>query len=477
MNLALLLPDGVGIRNFLFGTFLRDAASSGVVSLLHVIPDDLLPVFMANCRPDVQWHRLVPGQESRVEATLRSSLSYAHMYRVRTRAMRRRLARPIAAPTLGRWALTHAARLVGRAAASPDGVALLERWHMRLVARHPAVEHYQRLFRESRTQVVFSSSQRPPEISAPVAAARALGIPTAAFIFSWDNLCSKGRMAAPFDHYLVWSEHMAAELLQHYPEVPDDRVHVVGTPQFDFYADSTLLWSRNEFCSRIDVDPSRTLICYSGGDRGTCPEDPAHLRLLLEMIRTGRILGEPQVVLRPSPVDDGSRYDAVRRDFPELRYAPPAWFHPPESDWSRVIPLAEDVPFLANLTYHCDINVNTASTMTLDFAARDKPVVNIAFDVATPPPLGTPLHQVYYQYEHYRPVSDLGAARIARSAGDLADHLNAYLGDPSLDREGRRRLLELEVELPLGAATCRVLEVLQRVGAASAGAPATEVLA
>jgi CDP-glycerol glycerophosphotransferase (TagB/SpsB family) len=176
-------------------------------------------------------------------------------------------------------------------------------------------------------------------------------------------------------------------------------------------------------------------------------------------------------------VDDGGRYDEVRREFPELRYAPPAWFHPPKSDWARVIPLAEDVPSLANLTYHCDINVNTASTMTLDFAARDKPVVNIAFDVATPPPLGTPLYQVYYQYEHYRPVIELGAARIARNAADLADHLNAYLSDPSLDREGRRRLLELEIELPLGAATGRVLEVLQRVGAPAAAAPATRVSA
>ena len=42
-------------------------------------------------------------------------------------------------------------------------------------------------------------------------AAKSLGIPTATFIFSWDNLSSKGRIAAPFDYYLVWSEHMGDE--------------------------------------------------------------------------------------------------------------------------------------------------------------------------------------------------------------------------------------------------------------------------
>ena len=47
--------------------------------------------------------------------------------------------------------------------------------------------------------------------------------------------------------------------------------------------------------------------------------------------------------------------------------------------------------FLANLTHHADLNVNLASTMTLDFAIHDKPVVNVAFDPLPPPPLGVPL--------------------------------------------------------------------------------------
>ena len=55
---------------------------------------------------------------------------------------------------------------------------------------------------------------------------------------------------------------------------------------------------------------------------------------------------------------------------------------------------------LANLTQHADLNVNMASTMTLDFALHDRPVVNVAFDAADPPVLGTPVWDLYYQYEH-----------------------------------------------------------------------------
>ena len=54
------------------------------------------------------------------------------------------------------------------------------------------------------------------------------------------------------------------------------------------------------------------------------------------------------------------------------------------------MPTPEDVQFLANLTHHADLNINLGSTMTLDFGLHDKPVVNVAFDVADPPIFGHP---------------------------------------------------------------------------------------
>jgi hypothetical protein len=52
---------------------------------------------------------------------------------------------------------------------------------------------------------------------------------------------------------------------------------------------------------------------------------------------------------------------------------------------------------------------------------------------------------------------------VARSPEELAEHVNAYLEDPSLDREGRRKLVELEVGVPVGQASERVVEALERI--------------
>jgi hypothetical protein len=52
---------------------------------------------------------------------------------------------------------------------------------------------------------------------------------------------------------------------------------------------------------------------------------------------------------------------------------------------------------------------------------------------------------------------------VARSPEELAAHVNAYLADPSLDREGRRKLVELEVGVPVGRSSEAVLEALARI--------------
>jgi hypothetical protein len=256
---------------------------------------------------------------------------------------------------------------------------------------------------------------------------------------------------------------MKQELHRFYPEIAEERAHVVGTPQFDPYADKGLLWSRSEFFRRIGANPDRPLICYSGGDEENSKGDHLHLRALMELIRSGKIHGQPKVLLRPAPIDRGTRYDSVRQDFPELLYVRPQWLHGASPDCNFLKPLPEDVQFLANLTHHADLNINFASTMTLDFAIHDKPVINVVFEVADPPLFGSSMWEFVRGFEHYDSVVELGVARFAHTIEQFADQINAYLKDPSLDREGRRRFAELELGTPIGKSSERVVQVLQKI--------------
>lgn len=462
MNTAVFIPDGVGVRNFLLGTFLHDAAARGQVAAFHRIPDQQLPNYQQKFDDRVTWHRCLKYADAASTFFLRRSLSHAHLVYCDTKSMR--YARDL--PITGRWskrAMIHAARTYGHLAASPKGIRRLLGRHDQAASKLPEVAQYREIFKASKPSVLFCTHQRALEVIPAVLACKSLGIPTSTFIFSWDNLTSKGRFAAQFDHYFVWSDLMKSELLKYYPEVSDENVHVVGTPQFDPYNDKSLLWSREEFCRKLDFDPARPVICYSGGDAGTTPEDQLHAKALLDLIRAGKIHGNPQVMVRPAPVDFSGRYDQIAKDYPEMRFCMPEWLKLESGNWSTIVATDKDVQFLANLTHHADLNVNLASTMTMDFAIHDKPVVNVAFDIADPPHFGVPLLDYYYQFEHYRPVVELGAARIAESPDALAKHVNDYLQDPSLDREPRRKFVELEVSTPIGSACGRIVDVLEAI--------------
>ena len=269
-TVALLVPDGVGIRNFVLGRFLESVAQQADVHVFHVIPDDLLGNYQKDTPASVHWHSLIPYHQTRPARALQDSLGYAHMYWTNTASMRRALGKPITGP-LRTKVFCARTRLIGKTAARPESMDLLDSLHCSIVRKSPETRHYAKIFEELKPDVLFCSHQRPTSILPAVLAARDLGIPTSSFIFSWDNLSSKSRIVAPFQHFLVWSPHMAAELHRFYPRVDPRNVHIVGTPQFDPYADEQLLWSREDFFALIGADPRQPLICYSGGDTGNCP--------------------------------------------------------------------------------------------------------------------------------------------------------------------------------------------------------------
>jgi hypothetical protein len=69
--------------------------------------------------------------------------------------------------------------------------------------------------------------------------------------------------------------------------------------------------------------------------------------------------------------------------------------------------------------------------------------VNVAFDLSPERSFQEPIDQYYTRYDHYRTVVETGAVRMARSPGELLAHVTAYLREPELERDARRRLVEL----------------------------------
>ena len=454
MNTLLLVPDGVSLRNFILTDLPRTLAGRGSVDVL--LGRGLAEHPAVAAVPIRTAMELLAYLERITGAPLRRALEYSHLCVCTANGVGLALSNPFWG-RLPQSEFCWAARTASTFTASQRGVLGLASLHERSAARRPEVQHYIQLLDQWKTNVVFCAHQRPLEVLPLILAARRVGIPTATFIFSWDNLTTKGRIAAPFDYFLVWSDRMREELLHFYPDIAADQVFVVGSPQFELYADQDFGWSRDQLFAELGLDPARKLICYSGGDTRTCPDDPEHLDLLCRLIEDGQIDGDPQVVLRPAPVDTSGRYDSVlqRR---RITLARPAWTRMSDG-WGGMAPTKEDLQILSALTQHADVNVNLASTMTLDFALHDTPVVNVGFDMRPERHLAPR----YYRLDHYLPVLAFGAARVATDATELAEHLNNYLRDPSLDREGRQRFADFELRIKPGNSVPTITRALEAI--------------
>src|SRR3989344_2684180 len=90
---------------------------------------------------------------------------------------------------------------------------------------------------------------------------------------------------------------------------------------------------------------------------------------------------------------------------------------------------------LADSILHSDVVITWASTMIIDAAAFDKPIVLVGFD-ASPRPLSRSIRQ-YYRYDHHRAILASGGVRLVESPEERAEVVRGYLEYPERDRESR----------------------------------------
>jgi hypothetical protein len=131
--------------------------------------------------------------------------------------------------------------------------------------------------------------------------------------------------------------------------------------------------------------------------------------------------------------------------------------------WARDVPPAVPFPTLKRCKLYKLYKLKKLNKLNKPYSFPPTRAVISLRAGSDPPIFGKPVWDYYYQFEHYRPVVELGAARFARSPEQLAEHVNAYLADPSLDREGRRKLAEMQVGVPVGESCRRVVDVLRGI--------------
>ena len=455
----LVVPDGVGIRNFFCTRVIDLLLESGEVVVWHALPRESVAPFQARWGDRLRWVDLPRIHDGVAERFFRQAKIFAQLYWQGKQTTDIQLKRRRPPSRLKARLLYSAARLIGRISSRPGGILWLDRMHCKAAARAPHMKEFMTFLDHERPSMLFCTHQRALEAVPAMLAARELGIRSAVFIYSWDNL-PKGRMPVYADTYVVWSDYMKAELLKYYPDVIPERVDVVGTPQFENYFDRSLIVPREQFFSELGLDTGRPVVCFSGNDV-TSPFDPFYLEDLAVALQNIPAEHRPQILFRRSPVDTSDRFDDVLRRHPEIAVSNPRWQLVKGGEWSQLVPTQEDGTLLVNVVYHSDIVVNVGSTMGMDFAIFDKPGIYIAYN-----PAGSDgrwnIHEVY-KLPHFVPVHQIQPIYWARSSQELGDLVLRGLTHKSEKSLERKAWLDLIVSQPLEKASERFAEEIQKL--------------
>lgn len=434
-HIVTILPRGEAIRNFVYTGALDEIAREAQVTMLSVVPsDDLESELRQHCH---QFLPLSEIPERPVVEYLREVLDMAHGRWLWSKAAQDRWSlRDMEAKLHGKRLRRALKKIACRPFANRIGLDLLSQVERASSRALHTTEKYTNLFKRIKPSLVFNGSHvHAKNAIQAIQAAQWLGIPTATFIFSWDNLTSQGRLIPSYDYYLVWNETLRDQLLEIYDKVRPEQVIVTGTPQFDFHFRKEFRWTREEFCARIGADASRPIILYSTGMANHMPGEPELVEGLAAMVREMKGDAPPQLLVRVYPKDNTNRFDEVKRRNPDVLFPEIPW----EPAW--LTPTMEDTYLLTNMLHHAAVGINVASTISLELCMFDKPVINVGYN-----PPGMDISPVdygrYYDFDHYRPVAQSGAVKVAWSEPEMRVLLRQALETPNLDSSKRQALID-----------------------------------
>lgn len=273
-----------------------------------------------------------------------------------------------------------------------------------------------------------------------IRAAKRHRIPTATVMLSWDNLTSKGYMGAVPGELLVWSDLMAEEAV-HYHNYPRERITWVGAAQFDHYANFAQGFDRLAWRRANGIPDEAALLMYGTINPALVPHEFNIVKGIYEQIQAGAFSRPVYLWIRLHPqVVQGTwkqnleNYESLVG--PMVRVEKPP-VHDSKLSWD--LP-KEDAVHLASLLAASEVVITPNSTLSIDAACLDRPIVNIFHD--GPGFAAREMSaQRFMRYTHYAKILETGGISSSMRPEDFPDLVNQYLANPSLNHDGRQKIL------------------------------------
>ena len=435
-HIVLIVARGEAVRNFLYSDTLKILSQQARVTLLSAIDDEK---FTQRFGPLVE--RIIPLPEVKerwIVKFLRELIDMAHYRWIWTEKVKNKWELlDLEAQSPKQKLRIRLFKAFARVFASRAGLNFLAFWEYHLSLLFNPTPFFEQTFDELKSDLVFNCSHiHAPRGEMPARVAHKMGIKTATFIFSWDNLSSRGRILPPYDHFLVWHEGMRKELLHLYHFIKPEQIHITGTPQFDYHFKAEYQLTREQLAEKVGFDPNRPFVLYTTGMERDFPGEVGHVLSVIDILKVFEPSIRPQLVVRTYVKGNSPEMEALARaNIADVFFPPILW----DANW--FMPQEEDLSIYSSLLKQCLFGINPASTVSLELMMFGKPVMNLGFD----PPgsnLPKPLQwQRHILFDHYQRVVAGGGVRVAYSTEEMREIIKEFIGEGNLLQAEQQQFL------------------------------------
>jgi hypothetical protein len=425
IKIFILLTDGVGLRNFAYTSFYHLGIKKGYeIVFWNATPFDLNRLDISSVvikKPKLHWYTdILKSACKKIELKLfahreNDSIYYEYDFPLQKKSIKKLLKSALIV-------------LYSKLYASEKGMLKIRN---KIIKNEKKTSYYKDCIRDLKLEnpdFVFSTTQRSGIAIAALEAAKKLGISTASFIFSWDNI-PKATTVVNSNFYFVWSDHMKKELLHYQRYIKPEQVKVTGTPQFENHYDKSLQQAKKTFFESYGLDLGKKYICFSGDDITTSPKDELYLRDVAKAVRS---LNEKEhnlgIIFRRCPVDFSNRYDEILEMYKDVIVSLDPIWEILGNVWNGILPTKEDLKLQTNIIAHTECVVNLGSSMVFDYVSHNKPCAYINYNYLNPS-IEAEKGVYVYDYVHFRSMPSQEAVIWFSHPDNIANQLEHMLAN------------------------------------------------
>jgi hypothetical protein len=292
--------------------------------------------------------------------------------------------------------------------------------------------------------------------------ARRIGIPIYSAVTNYDNIVNRGFPGIVPEKLAVWSQKMADQAISLH-KIPSKKIEITGPVQYDRYFRKPDI-SRKEFLINKNLDYQKKTILFAGGVNITRYFEIYNLlvvnpefdncNMIFRVYPHKKLLGAPGWKVLKRLLDEQENV-YISDPFTE------------SSDSMGISDLRRDIlekdtemDELHYLFYYSDVMINIFSTISLEAAICDLPVIHMGYDIYDYGTQYRIMTEFQQRQTHNKDKLRLAAARVAKSEDELMSFLRMYLDDKSIDKDNRYEYALSECEWFDGKASERLVKII-----------------